>query len=230
MPDLILPFTLPFTLGDVFGSLSATWNIEEAVIETLRLWMPEYLAEVERQNGLPKKTLSRPPTPESYRGALDWLSVKDDWLPEVKVICNPVGEPERQASEYIQAFETQVGCVVKSEEGTDPEAIARRNAALMAAASMLLVQHGDLQLSNIEETVLVGAPKVEFLEAEDRRYAVGITTYHIFAEILNPNLGPEGETPETSPGYEGLEEPYKESPQVKTATETIKAVPISEEV
>ncbi len=217
----------------LFGTLASTWNVEQAVISTLRLWLPEYAAEVERQNGLAKGLLGRPPTPESYRGALDWLSVKDDWLPEVKVICNPVGEPERQAAAYMQTFAVEVGCTVKSEEGTDPEGSARRNAGLLALATMLLGQSAGANLgalNALEEAVCTGTPRVEFIEPENRRYAVGITSWQIHAEVANPNLGPEGATPETSPGYAGLEEPYRESPEVKKATETIKAVPISEEV
>ncbi len=217
----------------LFGVLAGPWQVEQAVIATLRLWLPEYAAEIERQAGLQKGLIGRPPVPEAYRGALDWLSLKDDWMPEVKVICNPVGEPERQASVYMQTFAVEVWCLARSEEGSDPEASARRNAGLLALATMLLGQSAGANLGALnvlEETVCTGTPRVEFLEPDNRRYAVGITSWQIHAEVANPNLGPEGPTPKESPGYEGLEEPYKESPEVKTATEKIKAVPISEPV
>ena len=173
----------------VFGPLVAPWNVEQAVIETLRSWLPAYLLAAEEQNGLQRKSLGRPPAPESYHGGLDWESEQQDDLPEVIVICNPTGEPERSAQVYIQRFEVQVGCVILATE--EPiEATARKTAGLWSAATMLLVHHGGLGSFKAEETVLIGSPKVEFLDSENRRLAVGITTYYVYAEILNPNAGP----------------------------------------
>lgn len=207
----------------LFGLLRGPIDVEEAVVETLREWLPAYLLEVESQHGLQRKALGRPPTPESYHGGLDWQSEQQDQIPEVIVICEPVGEPERNASVYIQAFEVQIGCIIVATE--EPlERSARRTASLWAAATMLLAQHGGLGTFGAEETVLTGCPKVEFLDEENRRLAVGITSWRIFAEILNPSAGPV-----TVKAIEP-EGPYPEDSEVKTTSETVHAVPISEEL
>ncbi len=210
---------------------SPSIRIEKAVLETLETWLPTYLAEVERQNNLQNKALLRPPTPESYHGGLDWLSVKQDRCPEVIVICNPTGEPERMASAYMQDFQTEVGCIIFSEEGIDPEGTARRNASLFALAiTAALVQQGSLNLSSVEETLLIGAPRVEFHDVDDRRIAVGVSTLHVYAELLEQNAGPKGKTPPEAPGYQGLEEPFKEAPEITKDTITLQAKQTTETV
>lgn len=208
----------------LFGPIRGPWNVEKAVLATLEEWLPAYLFEVESQNGLQQRSLGRPPAPESYHGGLDWESEQQDTLPEVIVICNPVGEPQRQASSYIQGFEVQVGCVLLATE--EPiETHARKSAGLWAAACMgALVQHGPLGTLGAEDTVLVGAPKVEFLESENRRLAVGVTTYHVFAEILQPTFGPTTVKPVEPEG------PYPEWPESKTDSTTVVAVPVNEPV
>ena len=211
-------------MTEVFAPMIGPWNVEQAVLTVLKEWMPTYLAELERENGLTRKALGRPPAPESYHGGLDWQSVIQDRCPEVIVICNPLGEPERSANFYMQNFEVQVGCVVFSEEGSNPEDHARRNAGLFATATMLLGQHGKLSwsegLASIEETLLVGAPKVEFHESEDRRVAVGITSWHIFTQILDPNSGPV-----TVKAVEP-EEQYPEWPTATSDVITVKGEPV----
>ncbi len=206
----------------VFGFLLSPWNVEQAVLTTLEEWLPSYAAELERKNELPQRTLNRPMI---YHGGLDWLSVKEDRMPEVVVVCNPLGEPERGPNVYKQPFLTEVGCVCKSEEGTTPEDHVRRNAGLLSAGVMgALVQHGNLGTFEAERTVLVGAPRVEFLESEDRRFAVGITGFHVFADIINDLDGPL--LTKVSPGSgEENEGEYAEWPEVKTHKETVTAEP-----
>ena len=203
----------------VFGPIRGPWNIEQAILTTLQEWMPAYLRAVEEYNSLKVGILGRPPAPESYKGGLDWETVQQDWVPAVIANANPVGEPERSAQIYIQDFQVEVGCVVVSKEGTDPESAARRDAGLFAAATMLLAQHGSLG-GVAEETLLTGAPRVEFFDPERREVAVGITTWHVYSQILNPNQGdvllktvePEG--------------PYTENPEAKTHTVTVTGEPV----
>lgn len=209
--------------AELWGPLVGPVNVEEAVIATLREWMPAYLRRLEELNSLPARSLGRPPTPESYHGGLDWESQQQDTLPEVIVLCNPVGEPERMSSAIVQSFLVQVGCVV---EGTvsPEEQTARKMAGLWAAASMLLVHHADLGAFKAEDTILVAAPKVEMLDSENRRFAVGVTGFHVFAQVLDPNAGPL-----TVKAVEP-EGPYPEAPEVKEAKETVKAELVSETV
>jgi hypothetical protein len=205
---------------ELLNPLRAPWNVEQAVLATLKEWMPAYLYAVEEQNGLHHKALGRPPAPESYKGGLDWETVEQEWVPAVIVNANPVGEPERSAQIYIQDWQVQVGCVVVSREGTDPESSARRTAGLFAAATMLLAHHGGLGGFAAEETLLTGAPKVEFFNPERRDVAVGVTEWHVFTELLKPNGGPTV-LKTTEP-----EGPYPEWPESSKDTITVVGEPV----
>lgn len=208
-------------MADVFGPVIGPWNVEVAVLETLKTWLPACLYDLEIKNGLQQKALGRPPSVSAYRGGLDWLSVKEEWLPAVIAVANPVGEPERLPETIIQAFEVEVGCVVFSEEGTDPEGAARMRAGFFAAASMAaIVPRGALEGFAAQESVLVGAPRVEFFDDEQRKVAVGITTWHVYAEILDPNAGPVT-IKEVNP-----EGPYPSDPEAKTHHTTVVGEPI----
>lgn len=210
-------------MPDIFGTLTGPWTVEKAVLTTLEEWMGAYLANIETKEGLQHKFLERPPAPESYKGGLDWESVKQAFLPAVIVNANPTGEPERNASSVIQNFQVEVGCVVLSEEGDEPEASARMRAGLMATAAMLLA-HQAPALAGLEEMVLTGSPRVEFFDPERREIAVGITTWNAFVQILEPNAGPvtlkEVEPEGTPPGT------YPEDPIVIKVTETVVGEPL----
>jgi hypothetical protein len=203
----------------VFGSLLGTPNVENAVLATYRAWMVEYLAEVERQNSLPSRSLERPPTPESFHGGEDFDTWQEDLCPEVIVVCNPTGEPERSASAgYGQAYEVQVGCVVIA----DTEDEARIRAGYWGVASMLLVQHGGLG-GLAEWTVMTAAPKVEFPDPEQRRLLRSVTTFHVWVvPIISASAGPVGQTPKESPEYGGEPEAsFKEDPTVTSIHPTV---------
>lgn len=212
-------------MADVFGEIVAPWNVERAVLGVLETWMPAYLLNLETKNSFQAKHLGRTPKPSGYRGSLDWQSVKQEWLPAVIVVANPTGEPSRQSTEIIQGFEVEIGCVVLSEEGDDPEGAARMRAGMFATAVMgCLVPRGDLDGFAAEETVLTGSPEVVFFDDDERKIAVGVTKWAVYAQILDPNAGPVT-IKEVDP-----EGPYPEDPEVLTDRVTTKAVPISEEV
>jgi hypothetical protein len=203
-----------------FGPCLGPWNIEKAVLETLKEWMPAWLRNIEETNELQPRSLGRPPSAASYRGGLDWMSVKEEWLPAVIAVANPVGKPERNAEIYTQAYQVDVGCVVLSEEGTDPEGAARMRAGFFAAATMALASHGGLGDFAAQETVLVGAPQVEFFDEDQRKVAVGVTKWHVYAEILDPNKGPVN-VKEVDP-----EGPYPDDPVAESHDAVVKAEPV----
>lgn len=208
--------------GNPFGLLTSPFSVESAVIETLETWATSYAAEVERKYGLANKTIGRPPDPQSVKGGLDWQSVKADWMPQLVVIANPTGEVERTANVFFQGYHVEVGAIIHSEEGTDPEGTARRNAGLWAAACMgIIAQHGKLGTLEAVDTILTGAPRVEFFDSEDRRFAVGITTYTVYVQLMQPNLGPLVVQKEP-------ELPYAEFPESTSEHITVKATPVTE--
>lgn len=210
-------------MSDIFGVLSGPWTVEKAVLTTLTEWLPAYLANIETKEGLQHKFLDRPSAPESYKGGLDWESVKQEFLPAVIVTANPVDKPDRQSSAVLQAFDVEVGCIVLSEEGDEPEASARMRAGLMATATMLL-EHQAPVIEGLVEVVFTAAPHIEFFDPDRREAAVGITGWRVYTQILTPTAGPVA-LKEVDP-----EGPYPEDAKAKSDKTTVTAVPISQEV
>lgn len=213
----------------LIGSLTSAWDVEQAVLNTLKTWLSTYLADVEEEHGLGRKTLERPPAPESYHGGTaDAVAWDQDNLPEVIVIVEPVDEPEVNTSGYVQRFEVQVWCVVMGDDGTGvllPEDSARQQASLYGSAVMGLVQHGELEgLPNLEWVRMSGAPRIVAPDTETRRQQASVTTFDVWiATVVDQNAGPVGANPKESPGYTGVEEPFEEPPPVETVVITIKA-------
>jgi hypothetical protein len=211
------------------GPLVSSWDVERGILATLKTWLDAYLAAVEREHGLQIKSLERPPTLESIHGgtseAIAWVEAE---LPAVIVVVEPEGEPEVSASVgYVQGFEVQVWCVVNGKDGAElvlPEESARMQASHYGAAVMLLVQQGALEIPGLEWARMVGYPRVECPEPDERRIQASVTTFHVWvAPVVNQNLGPTGPTPSESPGYTGPEEPFEESPTVETIDITVNA-------
>jgi hypothetical protein len=208
-----------------FGPLIGLPDVETAILDTLRAWLPTYLSELERQKGLQPRSLGRPPAADSYHGGDDFDSWEEDSTPEVIVVCEPTGEAERTAAGVFQWYEVQVGCVLIA----DDEDIARNQAGHWGTASMLLAQQGSLG-GFAQETVIVGSPKVEFPNPDERRLARAVATFHVWVgPIIDPNAGPIGPNPPGSPGYGGdPEAPFGDAPTVESSDVTVVAEPLDE--
>lgn len=205
---------------DIFGPLVATEDVVQAAVSTLTLWMPEYLAEVERKKGLRRKTIPRPPTSESYHGGVDleaWIGAD---APEVMVVVKPSGEPERSASAgYTQGYTLEVGCLCIGTGSTLAERAedeARIIASYLGAATMLLIQQPTLG-GLTERLVMTAAPEVSLPDPDRRAIAQVVTGFEVWvSQIIEESAGPVGPNPQESPGYEGQEEPFEDAPTVET--------------
>jgi len=213
----------------LIGPLVSTWDVEQAVIKTIKVWLNVYLAEVEEQRGLQRGSIGRPPTPESIHGGTEEaIAWKQDELPAVIVVVVPNGEPEVSASVgYVQAYEVTVYCIGMGDEGvqqTQPEDSARQQVAHFGAAVMALLQHGELQqeLPQLQWVRMTSAPKPEVPETEKRREQACVTIFSIWvAPIIEQQAGPTGLTPAESPGYTGVEEPFEPAPTAKDGEVTV---------
>lgn len=216
---------------DQFGKLVTQWDIEQAVLSTLRAWLPEQLAELERQHGLPNKTIPRPPVPESIHGGTDLDTWREDNLPEVIVVVKTEGRPEPAGSgEQAQAYRVEIGCqwVGKGSQAVpNPEDEARMVAGFLGAATLLLLQHP--QLGGLaERIVLEQAPDTTTPDPDEKVLAQADTAFTVWVpSIVNESLGPAGETPGGSEGYPGEEEqPWPERPVVQSTHLTVEGEPL----
>jgi hypothetical protein len=208
-------------IDPIIGPLVGPWNVEQATVNTLKLWMPLYLVAVENWNSVPLGTLPRPPAPESIHGGDDFDTWRQDQLPSLIVVTNPSGNPEREsAGDYGQMFETQVSAVVIG----DTEDDARRIASFYgSAAAVALSQNGSLG-KQVDRTRLTQSPSIRFPNADERRIARATMTFEMWVSvILTEQGGPS--VPPTDP-FVG-ENPWYE---VQTTEVDVTGVPVTSPV
>ncbi len=215
-------------MESIFGPLLSTWNVDQAVLATLRTWWNTYLAEVERQNDVKNKTIPRPPDEESFRRGLDFEYYEEDNLPAVIVVSKPSGEPEVNSDVgYAQRYEVKVGCVCEAED----ELTAQLRAAFYGAASQLLVQQSELE-GFAERTRMIGAPELDMPDDDERWLCRSITTFYVWvAQIVIAEEGPISPPgPGTGPGGEDQEpeDPYPEWPEADLTHIIVTGEPIAD--
>lgn len=202
-----------------WGPLVSGYQVEVAVLETLRTWFSEALAQLELQHGLRHKTLPRPPAPESYHGGVDFDTWRQDITPEVIVVVKPSSPPELSASAgYTQGYAVAVGCLwvgAGSELAENPEDEARAVAFYLGAASMVLVQKPELG-GLAERLIMTSSPEVTLPDPDTRRIAQVVTTFEVWVtSIIEENAGPVQPLPSESPEFNEPEGPYDELPEAE---------------
>jgi hypothetical protein len=124
----------------VFGQIITGFDVETAVEETLDMWLPTYLREMERQKAVPVDAL-RPIA--STLVVNEFSQYQGEPLPCAVIVCpGTEGEPERVDDGVYNAWWTVgVGVLVEAVS----EQAARKLAQLYAfAIAALLVQHPSL--------------------------------------------------------------------------------------
>lgn len=203
----------------IFGPLVGLPDIEKAALNQLETWLPEMLSVLERRKRLPLGTLYRPPSPASYFGGLDFLSIQRDRLPAVIVGVQPTGATERTGGSYGSWFEIQVGVAIATEDEHESRMMAGYYGVAVSAA---IVQHGSLGGIS-SRTEMVTAPAVEFIEDDKRRVVLSRTIFHAFVDALvDETAGTDTPTPQMSPQYSGLpDQPYGNRPVVTSTPVTL---------
>lgn len=211
---------------DTYGPIVSDEQIRAAAVQTCEAWMPEYLANLERKNGLAKGAIARP---QSYHGGVDWDSWIGEVLPEVMVLVKPTGLPERTAALYVQRYELWVGCACIGQQTSErAEDEARVAAAYLGAASMLLVQGERSSLGGLAEQLeMTSAPEVSVISPEHREVLQVRTGFELRVPgIVSEFAGLVGATPKESEGYTGPEQENTAAPTVTTTALTVKGEPV----
>jgi len=211
---------------DIFGPVVSVEDVIQAAVTTLRVWVPEYLADQEVKHSLQHKIIPRPPAPESYHGGVDMESWIGADAPEVMVVCKPSGTPELSNYGYTQGYDLQVGCICIGYGGLLAERAeddARTITSYLGAASMLLVQQPTLG-GLAERLVMTAAPDVTLPDSDKRAIAQVVTGFMVWVPtIIEENAGPVQPNPDESPEWKGPEEPFGEEPVVETVEITVDA-------
>jgi len=137
---------------EVFGRMFVPRDLEEAALATVRLWLPTYLAEIERQRGLDVQSI---PTIGSYSTSNEFYKWNEDAIPAL-IAVSPGRVPrraERRANGQIDAW-YRIGLAVIV-GGADREDVRRISGLYGAAVRGGILQHqtlGDFGAETIEWT------------------------------------------------------------------------------
>lgn len=172
--------------GDPIGPSVGPFTLERAVLKLLKTpptggdaaLLVYYLADQERQLGLPAKTLPVPTGPESYRGGIDADTFPDDMLPAVHVVVTPAGPPGKVAMDtYSQAWEVVLTATCDGVGAEDEETDARITAACYGAAlALLIAQNGSLGIA-ATNTVVTRAPDPSWVNPQTRALCRSSVTF-----------------------------------------------------
>lgn len=106
-------------MGKLYGPSFGRHHLRKAVEETLKKWMPDYLAEAERENGLKPRTL---PNFETYEHVNEFRNWADDETPVCIIVSPGLAETKQKgAGEYTGVFDLGVAAIVgaNNRENTD---------------------------------------------------------------------------------------------------------------
>lgn len=124
---------------DIFGPIVTGVDVVTAVVGHLKLWTPDYLAEVAEHSGRNRGEL---PAFRSYPKMIDLDKFNEDQVPACVVIAPGTAEtPVQRTKQYQVEWAVGIGCVVS---GQDDENTYELMTLYAAAVRMLMVQHPSL--------------------------------------------------------------------------------------
>lgn len=127
-------------MTSIFGPVITGNDVENAVTTTLRLWLPTYLAEMERHSGRPAGVL---PAPRSWSTVSVFHQYNDQQLPAAIVVSpGTADEPERHGDgTYSVTWDVVVAILVKGQTAANANELAKLYAT---AVRMIALQKGGL--------------------------------------------------------------------------------------
>ncbi|CAB4197380.1 hypothetical protein UFOVP1313_9 [uncultured Caudovirales phage] len=185
----------------VWGPLVTEVDVDLAVVTTLRLWLPMYLAQAERERDLAAGTLARPKA-GAYTNTIEDDEFHDHPLPAIIVTTANTTAAPAQASDssYEGAWRVMVSSVVRGRTPPETRAVA---ALFSASVRRVLTQQASLGgLSSEVVWVSSGLQPVYDNTDQGRYIAAGMNEFVVYVDnVLAPELGPGG-APYTPPDPE----------------------------
>lgn len=122
----------------IFGNILTKKEVEDSVLEHLQLWLPTYLAEIERQKNLGTDFIAPPVYwSTTFQQGFDFMG--EQKTPAILVMSPGInGKPAREGDGTMRAgFTVGIGAVVSAREQDETNALATYYAAAIRA---LMVQ------------------------------------------------------------------------------------------
>jgi hypothetical protein len=184
--------TAPTT--SVFQDIISAYEIEQAALATLQMWLPTYLREVERQGGLPVNSL---PDVRSYIGMTDNTQVLPGQLPALGVVSPGLASAPLKGGDGWYRASFSLGVVVLA-TALDRASASRNVRHYASAIRALMLQKRSLggicsDMSWLDEDY-TDTPT----ESEDTMGVVTLTFQAVVAGVTNINGGPS--VPDPNPG------------------------------
>lgn len=127
-------------MSDIFGPIVVGTDVERAVMDTLKLWMPTLLQEIELQQA---RTRGLIPLPRLYTTRNEFDSYPEDQLP-MCVVVSPglVGPPTKDGEGYYSA--TWAMAIGFAAQGKDADTSGYLAKVYGAAARWIVLNKGSL--------------------------------------------------------------------------------------
>jgi hypothetical protein len=182
------------------GTLITDDQVEDAVIATLRLWLPTYMSEVERQLGLDPAYYQRPPGDASYVVHSDFDKWPEEMLPLVIVVSPGIDDdpPKDGNRRYRASFQIGTICVVSSITQEETRRYAQRMGAALRAALIQKQSLGQAFEGRVRGVTWHGSRNNELQSDSERTIWANRQLFTVeVGDILGGAAGPS--TPEPDP-------------------------------
>lgn len=203
-----------------WGTTLVETDVDRAVIERLRQWLPTYLSHAEEARGLPNGLLARP-VDGSFQNALEDDSFPDGQLPAVVVTtAQTEGDPETGPNRSVYAaWRCNVSVVVRGR--TPPE--TREVAAVFGGCVRAILVHQQLSLEGEVRWRAGNVAPVADVTDQGRHLAAAINRFTVYVDEVITGDGPVIPDPDDPP-YEppgDPDQPYDPLALVTNVTTTI---------
>lgn len=183
-----------------WGPMVTSIDVDEAVLDTLRIWLPTYMTKIEEERGLDHNTLTRP-KPGQFDNVIDDDEFPDVNLPAVIVTtAQTEGEPQQDGNgNYYAAWNVVVSAIVRGRSKKET-----RNLASWFEGSVrrALVQQGTDLSGELKWRGSNVAPVTDSTD-RGRSLAAGMGHYVVLVDnVVQEGVGPfagDGDYPPADP-------------------------------
>lgn len=203
-----------------FGPIKDKRMLEDRVKALLKKWMPTYLAEIERQNGVEAGGY---PAPKAYEIATRINNLVDAQTPYLILISPRMPSPPQMDGEgkYFAWWNIFIGVVTETKDNDSSQTAAGRYAAAVRAILLnrqsLKVEDGDEAFA--EECEWRGEQYDDILTEEGE--ATNLAAARVLFAYKVPDVAMAGAGPTQPDPLPDPTEPYEPDPEVETHEESI---------
>lgn len=181
----------------IYGQGIGRGDLESQVIQTIRAFIVDYIADYEAQHSLAPRSIPIPPVPESIHGGIDFDTYSAELMPEIIVVCQPAGEIERyDAGTYGAWFGVAVAAMVHVEGSQD---LTRAQAdAYGTALQKLIPQQGAFGVradgepfairTRLEGPYALGFPQADVRDLMRAALPARTFLYDLASDLVGPRV------------------------------------------